>query len=548
MFLLFLVAVLVPVAATGVLAIRQIGAALTDAADRQLADTSRGYGQMVYRRLVLADEALSRLPADPQIFDAARDAAVEFDAVVTIEAGQVTQLYGEVDADAAAGLAAGVRQRPALGVQAVSEGAELLLARPARNGRIVVGRMSSGYIWDRHALAYEQDVCILAGPDAVPLFCTGVLPEPERARLAQPEAPASGKLTWTEEGQRYRAAHWQLFTPSGFDSVPWRVVAFVDDSAALASLIAFERLFPTLLAITLIAAILLSIWQIRRSLVPLDELVEGTRRIANRDFCRPVRLDRKDEFGDLANALNSMSNRLGRQFAALNTLARIDRQILSAQDLEQVLRTVLAETKVIMPCDAAAVVLVTPESPQKGQVYALDHSRPDGNVTVSRLPVGEADRDALRRHDRAHALATAAVPALSALSAAGIEHALVFPIATSRAFAGALILGFYTAEHVDTDTDECQAARDLADRLAVAVSASEREAELFNRAHFDPLTGLPNRQLCRDRLTQALAQARRNERQLALLFLDLDGFKTINDSLGHSAGDLLLREVALRLL
>jgi diguanylate cyclase (GGDEF)-like protein/PAS domain S-box-containing protein len=66
-------------------------------------------------------------------------------------------------------------------------------------------------------------------------------------------------------------------------------------------------------------------------------------------------------------------------------------------------------------------------------------------------------------------------------------------------------------------------------------------------AYYDALTGLPNRTLLRDRLGKALAGARRQECKIALLFLDLDGFKIINDSLGHSVGDLLLQEVGERL-
>jgi diguanylate cyclase (GGDEF)-like protein/PAS domain S-box-containing protein len=66
-------------------------------------------------------------------------------------------------------------------------------------------------------------------------------------------------------------------------------------------------------------------------------------------------------------------------------------------------------------------------------------------------------------------------------------------------------------------------------------------------AYYDALTGLPNRTLLQDRLAKALAGARRQKCKIALLFLDLDGFKVINDSLGHAVGDLLLQEVAERL-
>ena len=73
------------------------------------------------------------------------------------------------------------------------------------------------------------------------------------------------------------------------------------------------------------------------------------------------------------------------------------------------------------------------------------------------------------------------------------------------------------------------------------------EAELHRMAHHDPLTGLPNRMLFNDRLDQALSRAARDGTRSALLFLDLDGFKTINDTLGHAGGDLLLKTVAGRI-
>ncbi len=75
----------------------------------------------------------------------------------------------------------------------------------------------------------------------------------------------------------------------------------------------------------------------------------------------------------------------------------------------------------------------------------------------------------------------------------------------------------------------------------------ETQARLQRLAHHDHLTGLPNRQLLLTRLEQAMTHARRQESRIFLLFLDLDRFKNLNDTLGHPAGDQLLREVARRL-
>jgi diguanylate cyclase (GGDEF)-like protein/PAS domain S-box-containing protein len=84
-------------------------------------------------------------------------------------------------------------------------------------------------------------------------------------------------------------------------------------------------------------------------------------------------------------------------------------------------------------------------------------------------------------------------------------------------------------------------AEDITDR-------KEAEERLLHLAHYDVLTGLPNRALFYDRLRQALAQARRNQWITGVMFMDVDRFKNINDTLGHAVGDRLLQQVAERLI
>ena len=87
----------------------------------------------------------------------------------------------------------------------------------------------------------------------------------------------------------------------------------------------------------------------------------------------------------------------------------------------------------------------------------------------------------------------------------------------------------------------------FAARTAAEIERTQREAHIKYLAYYDTLTGLPNRELLMDRLHLGIAQASRSQNQLALMLLDLDHFKTVNDTLGHSVGDKLLTQVAKRL-
>ena len=97
-----------------------------------------------------------------------------------------------------------------------------------------------------------------------------------------------------------------------------------------------------------------------------------------------------------------------------------------------------------------------------------------------------------------------------------------------------------------TDADS-ELARYAAAEIAAATERLRAQRQLQHMARHDPLTGLPNRALFHDRLDSALARARREQAQFAVLYIDLDEFKQVNDSLGHAVGDALLQEVAQRL-
>ncbi|MEP6462729.1 MAG: sensor domain-containing diguanylate cyclase [Frankiaceae bacterium] len=135
---------------------------------------------------------------------------------------------------------------------------------------------------------------------------------------------------------------------------------------------------------------------------------------------------------------------------------------------------------------------------------------------------------------------------------AGLAAVFAFPMSIDGIRLGALDVWRQSAGNLEPS--DVSAVQLLADVAASYVSnarswtaARERVEMLRQLALHDPLTGLPNRVLLYDRLEQALAKARRSRRRVAVLFVDLDGFKAINDRYGHHAGDAVLASVADRL-
>ncbi len=125
-------------------------------------------------------------------------------------------------------------------------------------------------------------------------------------------------------------------------------------------------------------------------------------------------------------------------------------------------------------------------------------------------------------------------------------HWLGVPLFAKEGVIGALVVQSYDSEVRYTQKD-IELLQFAANQVAPVIERKQMELWLQHIARHDPLTDLPNRELFHDRLQTALRLSERTPSPLSLLYLDLDRFKQVNDTLGHSIGDLLLQEVAHRL-
>ncbi|HYA00208.1 MAG TPA: sensor domain-containing diguanylate cyclase [Candidatus Binatia bacterium] len=188
------------------------------------------------------------------------------------------------------------------------------------------------------------------------------------------------------------------------------------------------------------------------------------------------------------------------------------------------------------------LVLGSSASGPGGAAQAVTSWTPQASVTAQ---VQRALSSQAQATDDAAGQATAYFPvaAVSWAVQASLPASALAPVATLQiaviSLCGALALLFIGAVNVVNRTLRRQESAEA--ELIMQTAAME------HAAMHDPLTGLPNRLLFNDRLQHGLSNARRSGRGMALFVLDIDGFKALNDSLGHAAGDSILRETAARL-
>jgi len=399
----------------------------------------------------------------------------------------------------------------------------------------------------RQALTGPQMAYCLLNSNEVVIVCSAPDgPPPPRVLPSGLAHSPLGDFRWQGDGDEYLASYWSLALKSDFHENSWIVVLSEPSRLVLAPLDRFRAIFLSVILLTILVVTLLSVRQIRKLLIPLEALMLGTQRISSREFDVDVNVESGDEFEELASSLNSMSGRLRKQFSTLDRLIEVDRLILSAMDAEGIAAPIFERIGDIYTSDYVALLLMETEMAESITSFSPDSS-PDRWVRHEMKVLSQQDIDWLRDRDEdSPILIEADSPhCLEPLAEAGMVQAIALPLWINQELAGLLFLGHRT---VGTHKHENLAyARQLADQAAVALSNVRRIEENRILAYYDSLTGLPNRLLFMEHLRQSLRRAQRDGHRVAICLLDLDEFKQINDTLGHNAGDQLLKIVAQRL-
>ncbi|MFI4929075.1 MAG: putative bifunctional diguanylate cyclase/phosphodiesterase [Burkholderiales bacterium] len=393
-----------------------------------------------------------------------------------------------------------------------------------RRDRVWIGEIDPGFLFgELSADASGTRVCVFDTPRR-PVFCPG----------------------WTaanEEDLRHdarddnAATHWNLFLRSDFGIDDWTLVSMDTGAGGAPAAAPLAQLSALVAVATLLLVGLLGLIQVRRTMIPLERLIAGTRRLSEHDYSARVTLRPGDEFGELAHSFNHMAERIDHQMQALHVQSSIDHDILNGLNVARVLQRVAHRLEQVVPGAAACVI----EFDRRSSPLARVH-----NADTPMSIVGVARADAMRMAqlpDDDPMLGGEPPPWLLALMRRPVRKLWVRCARAGDELLGMLVVG------VDDDAIDGVATRreiaELCDRVSVTLSSADRERRLLERATHDSLTGLANRAGLYESIDARLAED--SPAPFSVLFVDLDRFKEVNDSLGHQVGDELLRAVARRL-
>jgi diguanylate cyclase (GGDEF)-like protein len=244
----------------------------------------------------------------------------------------------------------------------------------------------------------------------------------------------------------------------------------------------------------------------------------------------------------------TLSVRMLRRQTLLERLSRIQRSIVHRAALQDVLDGIVTGASELLGDEISELRLVEPHNPAQMVLAAASGVPGDLLEVLRRGPAGDGLAGSAISENRLVVQERYAEweDALPAYRERGLQAAMAAPVHENGVSVGSLTVASFRPGRHYTQTEQDVLCA-FAEHASLALTDARNFEDAMHQAFHDSLTGLPNRALFLDRLELAHARARRSGSPIAVLFMDLDSFKNVNDSLGHAAGDELLVLVAGRL-
>jgi diguanylate cyclase (GGDEF)-like protein len=422
----------------------------------------------------------------------------------------------------------------------------------AGTAAVVFCEISPEWLWRGIAPARSDTAVVVLDASGLLLQATAPIPEALLALLrteqdSPQELAAPLARSWSSGDRHWQGAVARMeLNGAQLVGSRWLVAGFSELTGESAGLLALRRALP-LFALAAGLAIVLATLYLRAGWEPaLVAVRRGLAALREGRYQRIALGSSTDAPRQLAVEFNSAITQMQDRMLVLASLNDIDRLLMHAGELEPALDDVLQKICDVARCHGATLALLDPDAHGYARSYVVAAS--GLALPVSRISVEPQMLSELSPHERGLAVAepdAARHRFLEPLQVIGADHFWAWPVISGGAPVAVLSVGYRGVPELPTELADF--GHECAVRLGVTLSNSARDEELYRQAHYDALTQLPNRLLFRDRLAQELASAMAGMQRSALLYVDLDHFKKVNDSMGHAAGDQVLHIVAQRL-
>ena len=535
LFILCFSIVIVPILFTALISNHEIKKLLTQGQSTLIRESTKSYGLDMFERLYNAQSHL-KLVIETQALDNNLDDS---------DQELLSEYFLSIDKtplELSQGTNIGNFEYPSLKVTQNGDELSISFHVTQTNGpqaTLYTAELNQEYLWaDTYLDAYEE-LCVYT-KKLLLLHCSNN--PPNFVAITQLNQKESRLIQWLNEDQEEMlSAHWQLYLGHQFKSSDWILVTSKPESIIFKDLYSFQNLLFLGIALALLLTTYAILFLVKKHLKPIDALLLGTQEIYKNNLQHKVLIKTNDEYEDLANSFNTMTTKLSSESDISTALTEIDEKLITRAAFSECMESIIRNIPLLTA--AHSIFAYVSDSINEtsyssyrfdcknNKLHVKDHILLDPTIAFDDIEPGTS---VCFSYDQIKSRIT--TPYLS------IDNSYtLFQLSNEQHLRVFLIVANDRKTYHPRTNEYFQ-------HSSIVLNALQRDKLLESQANTDSLTKLHNRKYFQEQVSACLDNLATPGKESLLMFIDLDRFKNINDTLGHHIGDLLLQEASIRLL
>ena len=547
LFLLFLTVILIPSAATGIISYDQLATLLKQTSHQDLEQASKEYGLNLFNRLVISQDYLRIILSDLTFSTPINDTEwaifkSRFRGVHIYKNNEYSRSLFDSFAsqDVWAQYVKEPTQKLLVRTKSPTEKSVYLIESTyyGHDHFVAIAELNAELLWPNSELDAYEEICISTKTGVV-ITCDNQLDQSALSQLTSTKP--NHFVSWQDDKhQSMVSSSWGLFLDYQFGVDEWVIITSKPESILLEQLTHFKQSYLPGLLLAIMLIIFVTLVMIRRHLVPVEALIKGTKAIERNELDHRVDIQSHDEYEELAASFNAMADKINSEARINNTISSLDQQLLFQAKLEDVVHQIMKGLEDLAYCSVAYAYIFDTHLQHEDIYYDWDSDTKRYQARPCHLASIRGKTEHIQDGVPLHLSHQALVPLIERDDIRADLSYSIYSLHHEGELIGILITGHtLTIPHIRF--------AEYMYHVSVVISALQRDKMLEVQANYDKLTGLHNRSYFQRHVESAIAKVDSTVETAAILFIDLDRFKIINDTLGHNVGDLLLIEAAARI-